>query len=888
MKETLPVSSQAGDQEPIANDIWLADMILSNLGRQYLDLPIKDRAVVQPPTALDRELGLASFLSLSQIGVPIEDSPDQALTALQNVLAACHHPDRYTLIFLVASDGKENHIYLGIRSRNETEYHAEDFVNHLGQFLAGNWPGTKLQPCDITSPVFMRDITTPFSKGYNFMVAVSGIPSLKPGDLPGYPQSLDRLMRGLRGLPILYMVIAEPMDSTEVNDIIYRCREILGRVHTLTKTTLTDTESQSLSETLGSSENQSLSHFTSSGETRGVGLNVGLGEREGAHVGISGQFSHTETNGRSEMFGTGHSHTKGITSGEARAYGLEHLNVHAQAAEAQIEKYIERFEQSRASGCWNVGVYLVAQEPRIVQQAGNQLRALLSGEKSSYEPIRIHDLHIGKMVKPVRTALQEFTQPRFRLLSNDPSTKGVVIQHPLGSAFSGLTTPLNTEELALLVNLPRREVPGIPVVPTADFSLNPPPWKKGDIILGNLLEGGERTTLSYPLHPDSLTKHVLVAGMTGSGKSTTCRGLLQGLRERNIPFLVIEPTKDEYIEWAMEQNSKLPADSPDEIAIFMPGARVWRHKQLTRHLSLNPFDVIWMSPETLPEVIPHIDRLKSILNATFPMQESLPMLLEDALFAVYGTRPRNWLSDSIPPYEMPRPTLTELLDCIPIVVKGKGYEDRVTENLTAALMTRVQSLRRGWKGELFDQQRSTPWPNLFDKPVVINLSRMGDPADISLAMALLLQFLYEYRQAQRESAGDSLNTGNVLTHLTVVEEAHNVLLRAQPSSLEQSNPQGKVAELFCNILSEMRAYGEGIVIVDQSPARLVPDAIKNTNLKIIHRLVADDDRDAMARSMTLNLAQTSLINHLKPGQAIVSGDLDDIAAWVEISNHTHW
>jgi hypothetical protein len=335
------------------------------------------------------------------------------------------------------------------------------------------------------------------------------------------------------------------------------------------------------------------------------------------------------------------------------------------------------------------------------------------------------------------------------------------------------------------------------------------------------------------------------------------------------------------VEWAMNLNAQLPPNSPNRIAIYMPGVQTWRGKKLENQLTLNPFDLVWLSEDSLPQVLPHIDRLKSILNASFPMQEILPVLLEDVLFYAY-TRPQNWLDDKLPAFGTPRPTLTQLLDQIQPVIKGKGYEERVTANLTAALTTRIQSLRRGWKGQLFDRPISTPWAEIFDRPAIINLSYLGDDADKAFAMAILLQFLYEYRQIQHDLLSQKERENLGLRHLAVIEEAHRLLLKVSSGMSEQANPQGKVAEMFANILSEIRAYGQGLLIADQVPARLVPDAIKNTNLKIVHRLVAADDRDAMGSCMTLNPEQSAIINHLRPGQAIVCGEQDDMAAWVQV------
>jgi len=332
----------------------------------------------------------------------------------------------------------------------------------------------------------------------------------------------------------------------------------------------------------------------------------------------------------------------------------------------------------------------------------------------------------------------------------------------------------------------------------------------------------------------------------------------------------------------MRLNDSLPEDNPDRLAIYMPGATVWRGRRLRDELHLNPLEIVWPTEETAPPILSHVDRLKSIINASFPMQEVLPILLEEVLFWTYQVK--GWLSQTPPAFGTPAPSLTDLVNIIDPHMRSKGYEKSIVENLSAALKTRLQSLQRGWKGQLFNPPdgRSTPWGELFDRPAVVNLSCLGDDADKAFAMAVLILFLYEYRQAQHDLAPQPDADGADLRHLTVIEEAHRILRRVAPGTPEHANPQGKVAEMFANALSEIRAYRQGFLIVDQVPARLVPDAVKNTNLKIVHRLVADDDRQAMASCMSLTADQTAIINRLRPGQAIVAGDQDDRAAWIQI------
>jgi len=876
----------------------MSQSLLFSLERQYLDIPFEKATYIQPVMSGGLSVEGPSFLRLKQVGNAASGSLYQPFTAFQTALSACHKPGCYSLLFIVSSDGDENHIYLGTRSHDRYAYNSEDFVNYLGYFLQGNWPGTRFQLCDQDEQIFQDQILSPLNHKLNFAAALTGIPSLKPGDNPGYPQSLDRLLRGLRGSPFMYMVVAEPMSQVGANEIIYQGRDLLGRVHTLTKTTFTETS------TTGTSKNVTITDVWSKtkteSKTKQAEMSFAMGllaasiatifppagffsslTLGGAKL-LTSSFSMSKETSTAETVGKNIEKSIGYSESSAQAFGREYINAHARAAETLLQQYIARFEQARSSGCWNVGVYFLAPKPDIVQQGVTQLRALLSGEKSSFEPIRIHDLKrvwvsgTEKTPENTRDALRNFEQPNLMLVH--PKTQEL-LKHPLGSAFNGLTTPLNTEELALLVNLPRREVSGIQVIPTADFSLNPPKIQEHCVKLGDLLEGGEATSLSYNISLRTLAKHTLVTGIIGSGKTTTCCKLLSELLQLGTPFLVIEPAKDEYVKWAMDLNEGLTNDVSKPITIYMPGVQSWRGHKLEHELKLNPLDIVWLEGMR-PDVLSHLDRLKSIFIAMSLMQEALPVLLEDVLIYTYNRPHRNWLAEEFPPYGTHLPTLEEMYNHISVVIKGKGYNPHITANLTTALKTRIYSLRQGWKKLLFDQTHSTKWADIFDRPVVINLSHLGDDADKAFTMAILMLFLYEYRQAQYESG----KLTQPLQHITVIEESHRILMRPTRSALGQANPQAKVAEMFANILSEIRVYGEGMILVDQVPSRLIPDAVKNTNLKIVHRLVASDDRDATASYMTLTNEQAAIIKRLRPGQAIIFGDQDDMPAWVQIKH----
>jgi hypothetical protein len=554
-------------------------------------------------------------------------------------------------------------------------------------------------------------------------------------------------------------------------------------------------------------------------------------------------------------------------------FGQEVLNKHAEECTRLLDETINRFEVARAQGCWNVGVYMMSDQAESVTQAQAQLKALVSGEKSSFEPVRIHALD-SVWDGQVQVALDAFQQPPLQLVAPED---GEPIQHPIGNLFEGLTTPLNTEELSLLINLPMREIPGLSVQTTASFSLNPPELDADTRVmsLGNVLEGGEELgELAYHVDLDALTRHVFITGITGSGKSNTCRRFIEEMLDQGTNFMVIEPAKDEYVQLALGYNAS--GKYKQKIAVYVPGRDSWGGQKLSQ-LQLNPFEIIRMEG-ALTQVMPHLDRLKSIFNASFPMYEILPVILEEGLVDLYDSQ--GWFEDELPPDGVGFPTLSQLHARIGELVRAKGYEERITNNITAALKTRIGSLMRGWKGKLFDHPVSTPWSDLFDRPVVINLAQMGDDADKCFTMALLLNFLYEYRQAQHEIAGSPESSG--LQHLAIFEEAHRVLRAARHGGGGDANPQAKMGEMFADILAEIRAYGQGLGIIDQVPSKLVPDALKNTNLKIVHRLVSADDRDSMASALALEEDQPQIIARLKVGQAIVSGIQDDMASWVKV------
>lgn len=866
--------------------------VLGELRREYLSAPLGTSIRFLPSLKARRNVR-PHFFRLVQTGAHSSAAAFDALQAMQNALTACHAPGQYTLVFLAANSGQTTAIYLGIQAHPGYSLQ-RSFLASIIHFLESNWVGTRFVEVTNQEAVgagektqFDATLEVAFDDPQSIL-AVTGVPSLRKHDQTARAQALDRLLNGMRDAPFLYMVVAEPIGSAAVDELVASCQDLAGRAHLAVRASLTRSDSQ-----------QASLSFT---QTEGTSLADQVGESHSSSTGTSTSLftvlsaNSSSTNGSSRSITTTDSTSEAVTAGVVTGVGSsrshEFVDLKAQAVETQLLRYVDRMTQARSSGCWEVGAYFISSDAGVASRAALQLRALLAGDLSFHESFRIHDL-TGALSDDLLSSLRRFEIPEFSLIrgvgldSHESPTLADRRQHLLGSSFSGLSTPVNTEELSLLVNLPQREVPGIPCVATAAFRVTAPAVAAdGSIDLGCLIDTGRRTAARYRIPMQGLAKHTLVTGINGSGKSTTIRRVLRELRSAPdpIPFLVIEPAKEEYVAWATEHNGGLDPDDPGRISIFCPGAHAQHSSTEFHRLVLNPLEVVWLSDKERPNVLGHIDLLRSILVSAFPSEDGdvLPVVLEELLYYVYESAGTNWLGDEMPDPGAAFPNLSTMADNAAKVI-DRSYEMRIQKNIFGAITTRLKNLRQGWKRELFGSQGepSTPWAMLFDRPAVINLSNLEDDSDKCLAMSLILMFLYEYRRNVRRAQPNGLAPSR-LRHVTVVEEAHRVMLKGEPG-VRRSGRQSRVAEMFSNVLSEIRAYGEGFVIADQVPSRLIPDAIKNTNLKIVHRLVANDDREAMAGSMTMDRDQMGMINRLRPGQAIVFGDMDDAPSWLEIA-----
>lgn len=522
----------------------------------------------------------------------------------------------------------------------------------------------------------------------------------------------------------------------------------------------------------------------------------------------------------------------------------EQTDRQAQYCVELLEHNLQRLNQGKAQGMWRTEVYCFAPAHETLLKLLALLRGIFGGQDSRPDPIRVFSCRRGL---PPQTAEQ-------------------------------FSTWLNSSELATLCQLPKVELPGYMVTDYARFDVALPVEPIAEPLrIGKVLDSDWPTGEWYAIPRQDLAKHGLIVGVTGSGKTNTLFYLLDKLwNEARIPFLVIEPAKTEYREL-------LNAGFAD-LRVYTLG------DETVAPFRLNPFEFEIAGPDQRVHVQTHIDFLKSVFNAAFILYAPMPYVLETCLHEVYQDKGWDLTTNRnrrLPPQEQGNerhwpvfPTLHDLYEKIDEVVDRLGYEKRIQMDVKAGLKTRIGSLLLGGKGLMLDTRHGIPMADLLARPTVLELERIGNDDEKAFLIGLILTRLYEFRQVQAKR-----HLSGTLQHVTVFEEAHRLLKNVSTEvEVEAANTRGQAVETFANMLSEIRAYGEGVLIAEQVPTKLTPDAIKNSNFKLMHRIVAADDREVMAGAMNLDEIQSRYITTLRTGVAAVFAEGSDRPCLVRIYN----
>lgn len=559
-------------------------------------------------------------------------------------------------------------------------------------------------------------------------------------------------------------------------------------------------------------------------------------------VGTSDGF--TESRSESTSHADNFSMTNGQTAtlGESKTVTLTVKDKHIDELLKRIDNQLERINQAESTGLWQTGAYFLSYEnDRATAEIGATIfRSIMVGEESGVEISAINSWYLESAPKTSSV----HSLPKVISSLNHPVFvyKNATEQEVLVSG----TSLVNSTELAMMLGLPRKSVPGLPIIEHASLGKDIVTYQDyrddKQIDLGCIFDYGvacENNKVS--LNRYSLTQHVFITGSTGSGKSESVYKLINEARLSDVKFLIIEPAKGEYKN------------------IFGDIPVYGTNPQITKLLHINPFK--FPTGDNGIHVLEHIDRLVEIFNVCWPMYAAMPAILKKAVLSCYEKC--GWdLIHSQNPYDL-FPTFIDLQQELVHVINDSAYSAELKSNYVGSLVTRVESLANGINGEIFT---STDLCDqiLFDENAIVDLSRVGSQETKSLIMGLLIMRLNEYRMSTAKDANASLH------HVTILEEAHNILKRTSTEqTMEGGNVAGKSVEMLTNAIAEMRTYGEGFLIVDQSPTSVAPAAIKNTNTKIIMRLPDGDDRKITGKSVGMKDNQIDEIAKLPTGVAVV-------------------
>ena len=514
-----------------------------------------------------------------------------------------------------------------------------------------------------------------------------------------------------------------------------------------------------------------------------------------------------------------------------------------------LENQMERLEQSTALGMWDFAAYVLSEEYDVANNVAHSYLALTLGEDSymSKSAINVWKGNVEEekeVAKEIAGYIRELRHPLFGLKQD------MIIEDRAFNVYPSIvtaTTSLSGKELAYSLNFPQKSIAGLPVIECAEFGRNVVTYdlayeNSEQLELGNIFHMNHIEENRVELAKKSLASHTFITGSTGSGKSNTVYQLIEKARKNNVKFLVVEPAKGEY---------KHVFGTYKDVSVF------GTNPSLTPILRINPFSF----PEGV-HVLEHLDRLVEIFNVCWPMYAAMPAVLKSAVEKSYKDCGWDMIRSENTYGEVLYPSFADVAKNIKEIIDNSEFDKDNKGAYKGSLLTRLESLTNGINGMIFTCDEISN-EALFDENVIVDLSRVGSSETKSLIMGMLVLKLQEYRMTS--------NAMNVeLKHITVLEEAHNLLKKTSTEqSSESANLIGKSVEMLTNAIAEMRTYGEGFIIADQAPGLLDMSVIRNTNTKIIMRLPDQTDRELVGRAANLNEDQITELAKLPCGVAAV-------------------
>ena len=771
-----------------------------------------------------------------------KDFPRQE--AFENVVAAFNRMPCRLFYYLRGKDSGVE-FYIGVVPNNvdSDRLDTNDYAEMLGQSFRGNFPGSELAKIEKDEA---RGILQRLCSVQHYSTLL-GVPSRSEEHEEVSFQGLDRvvnIMTSGRGKDFHFIVVWEPVGVGALHDYelglqdAYRSLSLIAHFNVQageqkgTQGNITYNKSRNENITKGNASDRGHSEQARSGSAQ---LSRGSSESSSVGAGTSEGINISKGDNVSSQFNLGQD--------------IQNKSIQDRMKYVD-EELLPRVRHGIAKGMFRTAVYVGASTALDHQLLQNTIISICQGDKPSFTPMYPRELTSRGDVKRNEAAQKLVASFSIRRIPSQ-NLRVQFDSRPVINGWKSLATWLTSAEISMLAGLPLKEVPGLELREQVDFGLNVPPSQQA-LPLGYLMqEGRELKGRLVSLDRKELKKHTFVAGTTGSGKTTTCLRLLVDAASQNMPFMVIEPAKTEY-------RRLLDSEFGSSLIVFTAG------KENGAPFRLNPFE--FLPTESISS---RADLLKACFLASFDMEAAIPNLLEEGLYRCYelygwdlSTDENCHLANRLDAWKGDGrffPTISDYIREVLSLVDEKGFDSRLANDYKGSIRARLDSLRAGSKGLMFDTPRSVDFMDLIDRNVVIELEELKSGEDKSFFMGLVLGCLNEALKARHHGDSD-------FQHITLVEEAHRLL--AKPSAGSSSRRTLGV-EMFTDMLAEVRKYGECLVIIDQIPSKLAPEVLKNTGTKILHKLFARDDKDAVGDTMALSDKQKNSLSNLLPGQAVI-------------------
>lgn len=837
-----------------------------------------------------KQIEIGSDVTLYRVGRIVYDKNENIQDKLTTVYSTIFSLKNCGLVMMVHGSREETELYLGIvvrdfYTRQDTDNKPmlavvskkrDDYGRVLENTFEGNFPGSNLELVKnrggkTEKGTVVRgkaEIIEEFLGKVECVAAVSSIPAVRNGKEyknHEFVQGLEKLIDTMRGKEYTALILADVMDNEKIEEMCAEYEDLYAQLSPFKSSSQTlsaqrsESETKSLVEGVTDTTNSTLSkaqsHGTSTSKTHtdtlGGSLNIGshLGPVSGgvnySHsygrtTGENESTSETKSEGTAKSLTKQNSVAKALSESNGESLQINHENRAVKTLMDRIDEQIKRMRGCEDFGMFDTCAYFAAKEYSVAVTAASAFKSLTRGENSSVESSAVNIWRDKVEVDYIKEYLMRFYHPEFLTVLDE--------KHQYSTTATML---ISGKEMAYQMALPKKSVAGIPVVSCAEFGREIVQLNENsgsEIELGNIYHMYTEEQTPVRLNVRNLTAHTFITGSTGAGKSTTVYKMLdeltRGSTEENVKFMVVEPAKGEYKN-ALAANARL------DVHVY------GTNPKQTKLLRINPFRF----PHEI-HIYEHMDRLTEIFNVCWPMYAAMPAVLKAAIENAY--RKAGWdLMTSENPYGEVYPCFEDVANEVNAYINSSEYSDDTKGDYKGSLVTRLTSLTNGINGLIFAADDLSD-EELFEQNTIVDLSRAGNPDTKALIMGILILKLQEYRMAQAKGSDA------VLRHVTVLEEAHNLLKRTSTEqSSESANLVGKSVEMLANAIAEMRTYGEGFIIADQAPGLLDASVIRNTNTKIIMRLPDEEDRKLVGKAANLNDDQIAELAKLPRGVAAV-------------------